>query len=133
MESAVLANIQRRHVKPKSAQETDEGVEFVAGNIASADFNERLTQEEEFGNDAIGGLVLAGSALTHGLRETQPDEVDILTPSFADIALQGSFARFALDGCVLFDLLHKDRRRELEVVAERKALTEGLEALVGDS
>ena len=87
MESAVLANVQRRHVKSERPQESDQRVEFVAGNIASAHFDQRLAQEKEVGDDAIGGLVLAGSALAHGLGETQADEVDILTPGFADIAL----------------------------------------------
>ena len=132
MERAVLANVQRRHVKSERPQESDQRVEFVAGNIASAHFDQRLAQEEEVGDDAIGGLVLTGSALAHGLGETQADEVDILTPGFADIALQGGFTGFALDGRVLFDLLHKDRGRELEVVAQRKALTEGLQALISD-
>ena len=50
--------------------------------------------------------------------EAQADEIDVLAPGFADVALHCGFTGFAMKGGVLGDLTGEDRRRFLQVIAE---------------
>ena len=65
--------------------------------------------------------------------QAEADEVDVLAPGFAVVTGQRGGPGLAVGGGMLFDLLDEDGGRELEVVAQRQALPEDLEALLTDA
>ena len=132
VEGAVLTDVEDRHMEPEGPQEAQQRVELGAGDATGADFDQGLAQEQQVGDHALGRAMLAVAEFADRIRQAEVDEVDILTPGLADVALDRGLAGFAVGGGMLLDLSDEDRRRRLEMVTEREALTEGLEALVAD-
>ena len=132
VEGAVLADVQHGHVEAEGAQEAEQRIKFRAGDAAGADLDQGLAEEQQVGDDALGRAVLAWAQFAFGVGQAEAREVDILAPGLADVTLEGFLARFAMRGGVLGDLTREHCRRLLEVIAKRKALAEGLEALVTD-
>ena len=119
-------------MEAEGAQETQERIEFRAGDATRADFDQGLPQEQQVGDDALGRAVLTGAELAFGVRQAEARQVDVLAPGLADIALEGFLAGFAMGGGMLGDLTEEHRRRLLQMVAKGKALAEGLQPLVAD-
>jgi hypothetical protein len=119
-------------MEAEGTQEAQQRIELSAGDATGADFDQGLTQEQEVSNDALRRAVLTMTEFAFGVGQAEARQVDVLTPSLTDIALKGFLAGFAMGGGVLGDLTEEYRRRLLQVIAEREALAEGLEALVAD-
>jgi hypothetical protein len=132
MESAVLADIQDRHVETKGTQKAQERIKLRAGDATGADFDQGLAQEQQVSDDALGRMMLTGTQLAFGVRQAKTRQVDILTPGLTDVATDGVRTGFAMGGGMLGDLTQEYRRRLLQMIAQGETLPEGLEAFIAN-